>query len=32
MITTPLLEQKYKAQKQIDEEVGHNIRAYFGSA
>ena len=29
MITTPPLEQKYKAQKQLDEEAGHDIPAYF---
>jgi len=28
MITTPLLEDKYKAQKQLDEEAQHDIAKY----
>jgi len=29
MITTPLLETKYKAQKQLDEEAQHDVEKYI---
>ena len=29
MITTPLLEEKYKAQRQLNEDSGHDVQKYF---
>ncbi|NOY60833.1 MAG: hypothetical protein GXO75_18140 [Calditrichaeota bacterium] len=32
MITNPVLEEKYKVQKQLDEKANHDLKQYFANS